>query len=68
MYTLLAEGGGTGPITYGMVETDKFFVDRATGEVKLRRLLDYEVNSNDSMRNKLLVFTYMINYAYIGVC
>lgn len=65
MYTLSAEGGGTGPITYGMVETDKFFVDRATGEVKLRRLLDYEVNSNDSMRSKLLVFTYMINYAYI---
>nr|XP_034314660.1 cadherin-87A isoform X2 [Crassostrea gigas] len=44
VYTLLAEGGGTGPITYGMVETDKFFVDRATGEVKLRRLLDYETN------------------------
>jgi hypothetical protein len=43
VYTLRAEGGGTGPITYGMVETDKFIVDRATGEVKLRRLLDYEV-------------------------
>lgn len=68
MYTLLAEGGGTGPITYGMVETDKFFVDRATGEVKLRRLLDYEVNSNDSLRSKLLVFTYMINDAYVDFC
>lgn len=56
MYTLLAEGGGTGPITYGMIETDKFFVDRATGEVKLRRLLDYEVNSNDSMRSALGVY------------
>nr|XP_022319460.1 cadherin-23-like isoform X1 [Crassostrea virginica] len=44
VYTLLATGGGTGPITYGMVETDKFFVDRATGEVKVRRLLDYETN------------------------
>ena len=43
VYTLSATGGGTGPITYGMVETDKFFVDRATGEVKVRRLLDYEV-------------------------
>ncbi|XP_056018521.1 cadherin-87A-like [Ostrea edulis] len=44
VYTLKAEGGGTGPLTYGMVQTDKFIVDRASGEVKLRRLLDYETN------------------------
>lgn len=61
MYTLLAEGGGSGPITYGMIETDKFFVDRATGEVKLRRLLDYEVNLLTQCGASIeLVFRYMI--------
>ncbi|XP_062586612.1 protocadherin beta-5-like, partial [Saccostrea cucullata] len=44
VYTLLAQGGGPDGITYDMLETDKFIVNRATGEVKLRRLLDYETN------------------------
>lgn len=68
MYILSVEGGGIGFIIYGMVEIDKFFVDRVIGEVKLRRLLDYEVNLNDLMRSKFLVFIYMINYVYIGFC
>lgn len=56
MYILLVEGGGIGFIIYGMVEIDKFFVDRVTGEVKLRRLLDYEVNLNDLMRSVFGVY------------
>ncbi|XP_062622203.1 cadherin-87A-like [Saccostrea cucullata] len=44
VYTLLAQGGGPDGITYDMLETDKFIVNRATGEVRLRRLLDYETN------------------------